>query len=214
MAKVRWAVTTRCWGRGPAASLRPCRSYSLRRLRQQGERAWSRSLLHSGSSRRDVACSGGSRQDGVCGKFRGSSAGRNSLRAVPSGTVGRERVSEGRSASSRKRSRRGGAHLNHPESGSLSLRILCSGFNLVPLWLSCLQVSKWVVRCSCLENPRDGGAWWAAVYGVAQSRTRLKRLSSSSEVTKSAPHSLPFPFPSPLQSPGVCSDEDTPNPQP
>ena len=34
--------------------------------------------------------------------------------------------------------------------------------------------------CSCLENPRDGGAWWAAVYGVAQSRTRLKWLSSSS----------------------------------
>ena len=32
----------------------------------------------------------------------------------------------------------------------------------------------------CLENPRDGGAWWAAVYGVAQSWTRLKRLSSSS----------------------------------
>ena len=36
------------------------------------------------------------------------------------------------------------------------------------------------VQCSCLENPRDGGAWWAAVYGVAQSRTRRKRLSSSS----------------------------------
>ena len=35
-------------------------------------------------------------------------------------------------------------------------------------------------QCSCLENPRNGGAWWAAVYGVAQSRTRLKRLSSSS----------------------------------
>ena len=35
-------------------------------------------------------------------------------------------------------------------------------------------------QCSCLENPRDGGAWWAAVYGVAQSRTPLKRLSSSS----------------------------------
>ena len=34
--------------------------------------------------------------------------------------------------------------------------------------------------CSCLENPRDGGAWWAAVYGVTQSRTRLKQLSSSS----------------------------------
>ena len=35
-------------------------------------------------------------------------------------------------------------------------------------------------QCSCLENPRDGGAWWAAVYGVSQSRTQLKRLSSSS----------------------------------
>ena len=35
------------------------------------------------------------------------------------------------------------------------------------------------LQCSCLENPRDGGAWWAVVYGVAQSRTRLKRLSSS-----------------------------------
>ena len=34
------------------------------------------------------------------------------------------------------------------------------------------------LQCSCLENPRDGGAWWAAIYGVAQSRTRLKRLSS------------------------------------
>ena len=33
---------------------------------------------------------------------------------------------------------------------------------------------------SCLENPMDRGAWWPAVYGVAQSRTRLKRLSSSS----------------------------------
>ena len=36
------------------------------------------------------------------------------------------------------------------------------------------------LQCSCLENPRDGGAWWAAVYQVAQSRTRLMRLSSSS----------------------------------
>ena len=36
------------------------------------------------------------------------------------------------------------------------------------------------LQCSCLENPRDGGAWWAAVYGVTRSRTRLKRLSSSS----------------------------------
>ena len=30
------------------------------------------------------------------------------------------------------------------------------------------------LQCSCLENPKDGGAWWAAVYGVAQSRTGLK----------------------------------------
>ena len=36
------------------------------------------------------------------------------------------------------------------------------------------------LQCSCLENPRDRGAWWAAIYGVAESRTRLKRLSSSS----------------------------------
>ena len=39
---------------------------------------------------------------------------------------------------------------------------------------------------SCLENPRDRGAWWAAVYGVAQSWTRLKRLSSSSSTSRSA----------------------------
>ena len=36
------------------------------------------------------------------------------------------------------------------------------------------------LQCSCLENPRDGGAWWAAVYGVAQSQKRLTWLSSSS----------------------------------
>ena len=36
------------------------------------------------------------------------------------------------------------------------------------------------LQCSCLENPRDGGAWWAAGYGVAWSRTQLKRLSNSS----------------------------------
>ena len=36
------------------------------------------------------------------------------------------------------------------------------------------------LQCSCLESPRDSRAWWAAIYGVAQSQTRLKRLSSSS----------------------------------
>ena len=36
------------------------------------------------------------------------------------------------------------------------------------------------LQYSFLENPRDGGAWWAAIYGIAQSQTRLKRLNSSS----------------------------------
>ena len=46
--------------------------------------------------------------------------------------------------------------------------------------LSCIGEGNGnLFQCSCLENPRDSGAWWAAVYGVAQSRTRLKRLSSS-----------------------------------
>ena len=51
------------------------------------------------------------------------------------------------------------------------------------LSLSC--IGEWhgnLLQCSCLENPRDGGAWWAAVYGVTQSRTRLKQLSSSSRM--------------------------------
>ena len=47
--------------------------------------------------------------------------------------------------------------------------------------LSCLGEGNGnPLQCSCLENPRDGGAWWAAIYGVSQSRTRLKWLSSSS----------------------------------
>ena len=45
--------------------------------------------------------------------------------------------------------------------------------------LSCIGNGN-PLQCSCLENPRDGEAWWAAIYGVAQSWTRLKRLSSSS----------------------------------
>ena len=47
------------------------------------------------------------------------------------------------------------------------------------------------VQWVCLENPRDGRAWWAAVYGVAQSRTRLKWLSSSSS---SSSCMIRFPF--------------------
>ena len=46
--------------------------------------------------------------------------------------------------------------------------------------LSCIGGNGNRLQCSCLENPKDGEAWWATVYAVAQSRTRLKRLSSSS----------------------------------
>ena len=57
-------------------------------------------------------------------------------------------------------------------------------------WVTSLSLSRIgegngsPLQCSCLENPRDRGAWWAAVSGVAQSRTRLKRLSSSSSATE------------------------------
>ena len=57
--------------------------------------------------------------------------------------------------------------------------------------LSCIREGNGnPLQCSCLENPRDGGAWWAAVYGVAQSRTRLKRLSSSSSIPLSSEQRL------------------------
>ena len=53
-----------------------------------------------------------------------------------------------------------------------------------PFSLSCIGEGNGnPLQCSCLENPRDGAAWWAAVYGVAQSRKRLKQLSSSSRHT-------------------------------
>ena len=61
------------------------------------------------------------------------------------------------------------------------------------------------LQCSCLENPRDGRAWWAAIYGVAQSRTGLKRLSSSSSVYMSIPVSHVIPPCFPLWDPHVCS---------
>ena len=49
--------------------------------------------------------------------------------------------------------------------------------------LSCIEEGNGnPLQCSCLENPRDGGTWWAAVYGITQSRTRLKWLSSSSKL--------------------------------
>ena len=57
------------------------------------------------------------------------------------------------------------------------IKIIISTFKLMVYWQN-------YVNISCLENPRDGGAWRAAVYGVAQSRTRLKRLSSIMELRK------------------------------
>ena len=62
---------------------------------------------------------------------------------------------------------------------SLSLSCIGEG-NGNPLWYS------------CLENPRDGGAWWAAVYGAAQNRTRLKRLSSSSSSLRAFMHMIQY----------------------
>ena len=61
----------------------------------------------------------------------------------------------------------------------------CSEFCIQwPIWRSLTTAygegNGTPLQCSCLDNPRDGGAWWAAIYGVTQSRTRLKQLSSSS----------------------------------
>ena len=77
------------------------------------------------------------------------------------------------------------------------------------------------LQCSCLENPRNGGAWWAAVYGVAQSRTWLKWLSNSNSNVHSVnmkwreshsvmsdslwPHGSYSPWNSPGQNAGVGS---------
>ena len=62
------------------------------------------------------------------------------------------------------------------------------------------------LQCSCLENPRDRGAWWAAVYAVAQSQTRLKQPSSSSSSKgpgdSSLQHSLLCPKPTSQFFPG------------
>ena len=56
---------------------------------------------------------------------------------------------------------------------------------MTSLSLSCIGEGNGnPLQCSCLENPRDGGAWWAAVYGVTQSRTQLKHPSSSSSLLR------------------------------
>ena len=62
-----------------------------------------------------------------------------------------------------------------------SLRVRHDWVTSLSLFFSCIGEGNGnPLQCSCLENPRDQGAWWAAVYGVSQSRTRLKWLSSSS----------------------------------
>ena len=112
-----------------------------------------------------------------------------------------------------------------------SLRVGHDWVTSLSLFTSCIGESNGnPLQCSCLENPRDGGAWWAAVYGVAQSRTRLKRLSSSSKaemrespavgskweqnVAEPTPRAsaspLPPPYPSPRNKPQPlqkCCDE-------
>ena len=70
------------------------------------------------------------------------------------------------------------------ESGGLqsmgSLRVGHDSATSLSLFTVMHWRRKWQpTPCSCLENPRDGGSWWAAVSGVAQSRTRLKRRSST-----------------------------------
>ena len=61
----------------------------------------------------------------------------------------------------------------------LTLSAISLGFIPIVVCISGLSFLL-LSKCSCLENPRDGGAWWASIYGVTQSRTRLKQLSSSS----------------------------------
>ena len=65
-------------------------------------------------------------------------------------------------------------------------RVPCA-YTVGPCWLCFIYSNVYIgegngnpLQCSCLENPRDGGAWWAAVYGVVRSWTQLKRPSSSS----------------------------------
>ena len=69
--------------------------------------------------------------------------------------------------------------------------------------LSCIREGNGnPLQCSCLENPTDGGAWWASICGVAQSRTRLKQLSSSSSSSSSS--RLLCPWDSPGKNTGMC----------
>ena len=60
------------------------------------------------------------------------------------------------------------------------------------------------LQCSCLEDPRDGGAWWATIYGVAQSQTQLKWRSSSSSSSSSNSSKLLITHLTPVQGHNFC----------
>ena len=80
------------------------------------------------------------------------------------------------------------------------LRVAHDWATSLSLFLSCIGEGNGnPLQCSCLENPRDGGAWWAAVYGATQSWTRLKWLSSC----------ITFTYPSRSQSRASSSVEST-----
>ena len=81
----------------------------------------------------------------------------------------------------------GSWRVRHDWETSLSLFTFTFHFHFS---LSCIGEGNGnPLQCSCLENPSDGGAWWAAVYGVAQSQTLLKQLSSSSNSREVNPFS-------------------------
>ena len=117
-------------------------------------------------------------------------------------------------------------HLNSPghNTGVDSLSLLQGLFptqGLNPGLLHCGEGNGTPLQYSCLENPRDGGAWWASISGVTQSRTLLKRLSSSSSSSLRAdswpaePQGKPFTFDSRVSSTGglphlYCSSETLP----
>ncbi|CAN0508195.1 unnamed protein product [Rangifer tarandus platyrhynchus] len=76
------------------------------------------------------------------------------------------------------------------DCGHMDSQLKTEGFQTLPAEF-CKDVGERngkPLQYSCLENPVNRGAWWAAVYGVAQSRTGLKRLSSSS--SRLRPHHL------------------------
>ena len=76
-----------------------------------------------------------------------------------------------------------------------SWRVWCDWATSLSFFLSCIGKGNGnPLQCSCLENPRDGGAWWAAVFGVTQSRSRLKWLSSSYKHYLTKENSKYFPL--------------------